>query len=373
MARVIACPSCERQLSLPESVLPGKQVRCPSCQAIAVVPPMSGGGSQAGGAVQKRPSSSDAASSSSTEERKERTKKKKKKLKKTDNNRLMLFVILGSLLFAGTLITLIIMYVPFGKMFAGEKEVEIVDVFTAVNAMGYNNVGVRVMNSDTTAYCIPGPRQIMISRPNPSGQYLLLKLKVPYADVAAFYAGAKGRNYLYKGHVQIEANGETKDALYIQDDNAETGYFQLDYQPPKQEGSKATLRDYIGPKVNDGWTHSGETKEYQEGIWFDGRNGMQVKVSVGSQRQDGGGGNVMEHFTGKKILGNMQGLTGGVAGYVFVDWNVGSSGFIVYSDLEEPNTIGTTWKVNCLVELPKGAGNEVTLKVLKKSRKLKIR
>ncbi len=56
-----------------------------------------------------------------------------------------------------------------------------------------------------------------------------------------------------------------------------------------------------------------------------------------------------------------------------VDWNQGSAGHIVHSELEQPNEIGLKWNVNCIVELPKNAGNEVTLKVLGKTRKLRIR
>ena len=418
MTRVIACAACQQQLSLPADVPAGKQVRCPSCQAIMVVPaqvgagkrpvilpawPGSGGSTQAAKPlrtdalskplvplqprVSARPSSGAARPSTAPEpadrdEPIERTKKKKKKVKKStalftlgsiEITRSMFFILCGSLLFAGMVLTLIVVYVPFGKMLAGTPEAQIVDVYTAINAMGYNNIGVRVMNSDTTAYCIPGPRKIMITRPNPNGQYLFLRLQVPYADVDAHYKGAQGRNYLYKGHIQVEANGETKDVTYVQDDNATDGHFQMDYQPPKQEGLKVSLRDYIGPKANTGWTHQGDTKEYQEGLTFADSNGMQVKISVGAERQDGGGGNVLESMTGKKILGNQQALTGEVAGYVHVDWNVGSSGHIVHDDLEQPNEIGRFWKVHCIVELPKNAGNEVTLKVLGKSRKLKIR
>lgn len=311
-----------------------------------------------------------------------RKKKKKGKAKKStalfsfgglEISRGMFLMICGFLLFAGTVLTLIFVFVPFGKMMASAPEAQIVDVYTAVNAMGYNNVGVRVMNSDTTAYRIPGPRKILITRPNPNGKFLLLRLKVPYADVDAFYAGAQGRNYLYKGHVQVEANGETKDATYIQDDNAADGNFQLDFQPPKQDGVKVSLRDYIGPKSTGGWTHDGKTSEYEQTITFEDKNGMQVKIDIGSERKDGGGGNILEHLTGKKILGNQQGLVGDVAGYVYVDWNQGSAGHIVYDDLEQPNELGRYWAVNCIAELPGNATNEVTLKIFGKSRKIKIR
>lgn len=305
--------------------------------------------------------------------------KKKKKSKQKESTGLgagVKWMIAGLTLFCITGIVLVMILVPWGKIFSGSPEAEIVDVFTAINSMGYNNVGVRVMNSDTAAYCIPGPRQIMVARNNPQGKYLLLHLKVPYSDVDKFFPGARGRIYLSRGHIQVESNGVTKDAIYIQDDNAASGHFQMSYQPPQGDGPSTPLRDYIGPK-NDStvraWTHEGLIKEYNEDVSFEDKNGMQVRISIGSERQDGGGGNVLEHLTGKKILGNQQGLTGGVGGYVFVTWNVDSGGYIVSDDLEQPNEIGTNWKVNCLVELPAGAKGEVTLKVLGKSRKLKIK
>lgn len=288
----------------------------------------------------------------------------------------MKWLIAGLSAFALSAIVLIVIFVPWGKIFSGTPEAQIVDVFTAVNSMGYNNVGVRVMNSDTTAYCIPGPRQIMVTRPNSKGKYLLLRLKVPYADVDKFFSGARGRISLNQSNIQVEANGVTRNAVFIQDDNMAAGHFQLSYQPPNQEGAKFTLRDYLGPKKEDsprGWSHDGAVKEYDENMTFEDSNGMQVRISVGSERQDGGGGNILEHLTGKKVLGNQQALTGDVSGYVHVDWNQDSGGFIVSDELEQPNEIGLNWKVNCIVELPPGASGEVTLKVLGKSRRVKIK
>ncbi|MFT3878812.1 MAG: hypothetical protein QM703_04020 [Gemmatales bacterium] len=401
MARMIACGSCRQTLTLPENVSAGQQIKCPACGTIMVVPGLakpvvlparpSGVGSTqtvksiptdplAKPLVQQRnaprKSTTPPVEPAEPSTPKPGKKKKKKQKESTGLGAGAKWMIAGLTLFCITSIVLIMVFVPWGKLFASTPEAEIVDVFTAVNSMGYNNVGVRVMNSDTAAYCIPGPRQIMVARNNPSGKHLLLHLKVPYADVDKFFQGARGRIYLNKGHIQVESNGETKDAVYIQDDNAASGHFQMSYQPPMSDAPAVPLRDYIGPKKDAGtrgWTHEGLIKEYNDDITFEDQNGMQVRISVGSERQDGGGGNVLEHLTGKKILGNQQGLTGSVGGYVHVDWNVNSGGYIVSDDLEQPNEIGTSWKVNCIVELPAGATGEVTLKVLGKSRKVKIK
>lgn len=411
MARMIACAACRQTLALPDGVAAGQQIQCPACQRLMVVPgaakpvvlpakPVDVNATRvsqsrrtdamskpltAPTARPQRPASTptppppQVVDDDEPVADKPRKKKKKGSSSKNQSSGIsggMKLAIAGMLLFAGTLITLLAVFVPWGKMFSSASEATIVDVYTAVNSMGYNNVGVRVLNSDTAALCIPGPRQIMITRPNPNGKYLLLRLKVPYADVDKFFAGSKSRIYLMSENVQVEYNGVTKNALLIQDDNVETGSFQLSYQPPNQEGVKVRLRDYIGPKEEGNsrnWTHPGTLKEYQDTLAFEDPNGMQVKIDIGSERQDGGGGNIFEHLTGKKILGNQQGLTGDVGGYVHVSWNLGSAGFVVYNDLEQPNEIGTNWNVNAIVELPPGAKNEVNLKVVGKTRKLKIK
>ncbi len=405
MARLIVCTACGQSLTLPETVGAGQQIKCPSCHAIMVVPgaakpvvlPVRSGGGASTHAAKPlrtdalaRPLTSPSSAKpvpvkplppsvmDEEESIAPRPKKKKKSRQKesSDSGSGMKWMIAGLAAFAVSAIVLIVIFVPWGRIFSGTPEAQLVDVYTAVNSMGYNNVGVRVMNSDTAAYCIPGPRQIMVTRPNPKGKYLLLRLKVPYADVDKFFSGARGQLSLNKGHIQVEANGVTRDAVFIQDDNAAVGHFQLSFQPPEQEGPKRPLRDYLGPKIEEsprGWSHDGAVKEYDENMTFEDSNGMQVRISVGSERQDGGGGNILEHLTGKKVLGNQQALTGNVSGYVHVDWNQDSGGFIVSGDLEQPNEIGLNWKVNCIVELPPGASGEVTLKVLGKSRRVKIR
>ncbi|MBL8821301.1 MAG: hypothetical protein JNJ77_01845 [Planctomycetia bacterium] len=419
MASMIACTSCRQALTLPAGIASGTSIRCPACQKVMkypgspsnpplakpivpqakVVPTQTAkpGSTQpmakpivraTPAPIPSKPRSSvpppppEVVDDEPTPSTPKKNKKKKKKAKLagatvriggTEISRGMFFVLLALFLFCVTGITLIFMFVPFGKMFASAPEAQIVDVYTVINGMGYNNVGVRVMNSETAAYCIPGPRQIVVARPNPQGKFLLLRLKVPYSEIDRVFQGVRTRIYLTKEAIQVEANGVKKDVMFIQDDNMAAGEFQLSYQPPQQEGVRVSLRDYIGPKPPDrNWSHEGTLKEYDDTITFENKNGMQVVISVGSQRQDGGGGNILEHVTGKKILGNQQGLTGGVEGYIHVKWNEGSSGHIIYSDLEQPNEIGLNWNVNCICEIPAGARDEVNLIVLGKSRKLKI-
>lgn len=409
MPRVIACAACRQTLTLPDGIKAGQQIKCPACTALMVIPgaakpvvlpaqQRSDSGTQVPKSRRTDAMSQPLGSPAVKQQRvatppppsiveddeeatveKVRKKKKKGSSSKNKSSGLtggMKLLIGGLILFACTLITLIAVFVPWGKIFAGTQEAQIVDLYTAVNSMGYNNVGIRVMNSDTAALCIPGPRQIVVTRPNPNGKYLLLRLKVPYADVDKFFAGTKTRIYLVAGNIQVEYNGVTKNAYFVQDDNLATGFFQMSYQPPNQEGVSVSLRDYIGPKndtSNRSWTHEGTSKEYENNLTFEDANGMQVMTSIGGERQDGGGGNIFEHLTGKKILGNKQGLTGDVGGYIHVSWNLGSAGFVVYSDLEQPNEIGLNWNVNCVVELPEGAKGEVNLKVLGKTRKMKIK
>lgn len=416
MPRVVSCSACRQTLTLPDQVKGGQQIRCPACKFTMVVPGAPGERSGSGVANTTQvakpvrtdamakpvsvPKSASRPSNPPITAAKPASRpskplpapappevvdddepvvpvKKKKKKKKEANARLIYAGIGGIVLFVACLITALVIFIPWGKIFASTPEAQIVDAYTAINSMGYTSLGKRVLDSDTTALCIPGPRQIIVTRPNPNGKYLLLRLKVPYSDIDKHFQGVRDRIWLTRGHIQIEANGVTKDVMFIQSDISETGNFQLSYQPPEQE-AKVELRDYIGPrKDNSGgarqWAHEGSTKEYESDLTFEGNSGLQVKISTGSERQDGGGGNVLEHLTGKKILGNQKAFTGGVAGYVFVDWNVGSAGFVVHSELEQPNEIGLNWNVNALVELPEGAQGEVTLKAVGKTRKLRIK
>jgi LSD1 subclass zinc finger protein len=422
MPRVVSCSACRQSLTLPDQVAGGQQVRCPACKFTMVVPgaPSSKPGSGVAEstiavksvktdamakpvgmpkpasrpsnppvqlAVMAAPPPTKASKPASTPSKPEvvddeapvtPVKKKKKKKKEADNKRVLYFGIGGMLLFVVCLITALVVFIPWGKMFSSTPEAQIVDAFTAINSMGYNNAALRVLNSDTAALCIPGPRQVVVTRPNPQGKYLLLRLKVPYSDIDRHFQGVRQRISLTQGHIQIEANGVTKDAMFIQDDLAETGNFQMSYQPPMQD-AKVDLRDYLGPnKANKSgaraWSSEGSLKEYASDMTFETNGGLQVRISSGSQRQDGGGGNIFEHFTGKKILGNKEAFTGPVEGFIFVDWNLGSAGFVVHSELEQPNEIGLNWNVNALVELPEGGvQGDVFLKAVGVRRKLRLK
>lgn len=421
MPRVVSCSACRQSLTLPDQVASGQQVRCPACKFTMIVPGTPSSKSRSGVAestiavksvktdamakpvsVPKpapRPSNppvqravmaalpnakaTKPASSPSKPEVVDNDEpitpvKKKKKKKEADNKRLLYFGIGGMLLFVVCLVTALVVFIPWGKMFAGTPEAQIVDAYTAINSMGYNNAALRVLNSDTAALCIPGPRQVVVTRPNPHGKYLLLRLKVPYSDIDRHFQGVRDRIFLTRGHIQVEANGITKDVMYVQSDLAETGNFQMSYQPPQQE-AKVDMRDYIGPKKEAhssgarSWTSEGTVKEYSNDMTFETPAGLQVRISCGSERQDGGGGNIFEHLTGKKILGNKEAFTGSVEGFVFVDWNMGSAGFVVHNELEQPNEIGLNWNVTALVELPEGAKGDVTLKAVGTTRKLRLK
>jgi hypothetical protein len=407
MPRLIGCPSCQQKLSIPESARPGHQLKCPACNTLLMVP--SNTPTMKAGATRSEveastikassirthtmdkplitpappPRSSAPASSPQVEPDDKpvvkKSKKKKGKKDKPPSDASFRYILGGSILFALVLLTCIVVFIPWGRLFGPSMpEAERVDVFVAVNSMGYNTGGVRVLNEKTAAYCIPGPRQIMVTRANPQGKYVLLRLKVPYADVDRAFAGARGQIVLSPSQVQVEHNGVTKEGVFVQDGYAEVGYFQLSYQPPLQDGPRVSLRDYLGPRTDLGqgvktWTHEGTTKEYAQQMSFEDSNGMQVMISTGPERKDGGGGNIFEHAFGKKILGNQEAFTGSVEGYVYVDWNMGSGGFIVSGELEQPNEIGTNWAMKLIVELPPGVTNEVTLKIMGKTRKVKLK
>jgi LSD1 subclass zinc finger protein len=428
MPRVVSCSACRQSLTLPDQVLGGQQIRCPACKFTMVVPGASSSKSGMAGTTQvaksvqtdpiskpvsvpkvvARPSNPPIAARpvaasvapvavaakapskpskippaapppevlDDDEDAPVVTKKKKKK-KKDEPNKRMLYLGIGAMvLFVVSVLTCLIVFIPWGKAFSSTPEAQIVDAYTAINSMGYNNAALQLLNENIDALCIPGPRQIVVTRPNPKGKYVLLRLKVPYSDIDRHFQGVRQRIYLVRGHIQIEHNGSTKDAIYVQSDVSESGNFQMSFQPPKQD-TRVELRDYIGPKTEGEngpkrWTHQGTTKEYASDMTFEDDNGMQVVVSTGSERTKGGG-NIFEHVTGKKILGDKEAFTGGVGGYIFVDWNLGSAGFIVHGELEQPNELGTNWHVTAIAELPEGATTEVTLKAVGTTRKLRLK
>lgn len=388
MPLVISCPSCSQKLSFKDEHA-GKKSKCPGCGTILSIPlakavpisraiPVSASPMTPALIEEEKPSFDPSPAVA--------VKKKKKSKARGSSKAKVHFTMMGVrmttpllLLFSGLLVgflsilTLVIVFVPFGAIFSSKPDVEFVDVYTAINGMRYHDIGERVMQSKSTAYCVPGWRKILVTRPSPEGEFLLVNVKVPYKDVEAAFPGARGPATMTRGLIQIEANGERTDCIFIQPENDHTrGFFQLDYSPPKQEGSTAKLTDYLGPKERD-WTHEGEKIDIGEGFEYKGSRGMKVLIQVGAQRQDGpGGGNLVNDLTGKKIFRDQDYLVPAPEGYIHVTWNQGSQGWICAWELEQPNEIGLNWHMTCIFPKPKNMDKQTKLIVFGKEKKLRL-
>jgi hypothetical protein len=268
-------------------------------------------------------------------------KKKKGERQEEKQTRLMLSLVIGgSVLVLGALITLLVLFIPWGKMMAN-KDVQVVDVYTAINGLRVPTIG-QMHNLST--FSIPGRMKILVTRPNPQGQYLIVHLKLPYQDVEDYYHFAKGRYILDGRMIHFEVDGEQYNSMLVQTEEDHTkGYFDLDYSP--KGNNPRPLTDYIGPKSND-WTHEGERHQEDGGFVFNGASGMKVTVGRGSGGRQGGD--------------------------LRVSWNEGCDGWVVDDSLEQPNELNLNWELTLLFQKPKTAGKEVTLKVLNKTKKLKL-
>ena len=55
-----------------------------------------------------------------------------------------------------------------------------------------------------------------------------------------------------------------------------------------------------------------------------------------------------------------------------VTWNEGSDGWVVDDSIEQPNELGLNWDLILIFAKPQTQSKEVTLKLLNKTRKLKL-
>jgi len=342
---VVSCPSCQQSLSL-KNEWAGKRVQCPTCSHTITVPvraaPVAVAPRVAPAAARSTPPPEAADDNESKPVLKKPGKKKKKTRRSEEgkSNLMLPLVIGGSVLMLAGLITLIVVFVPFGKLLAN-KNVEIVDVYTAVNGIRSPKLGEL---HDLATFAIPGRMKILVTRPNPEGQYLLVHVKLSYQELEDHFHLAKGRYFLDGRLIHLEENGQQYNAMIVQTEEDHTkGYFELDYSP--KGDNPRPLSDYLGPKGSD-WTHEGEKKETAEGLVFTGASGM--KVTVG-----GGGG-------GKK------------GGGLRVTWNEGCDGWVVDDSIEQPNELGLNWDLTLLFQKPKTQSKEITLVMLNKARKLKL-
>jgi predicted Zn finger-like uncharacterized protein len=353
---LIHCPTCHKAFTVQDD-LAGRKIKCTGCSTILQIP---------AAPVVASPSSS------RIDGPEKRVKKKKKSTKtKAPSKRLLYAVIGGGLTLFLAVVVLAVMYIPWGS-FSG-KDLEIVDAYTAVNALSYHDVGERALQSKLTALAIPGRKKIIVTRANPEGGYIMMKLKIPYKDVDAYFPGsyAASRPFLIPSTIQLEAGGEKVQPMFAHEDNAAANGFQLDYAP-RSENARP-LPEYLGPSKQFNWTHDGELTQGEDGMIFKGKRGMLARIRVGGERQDGNeGGNPFNTLTGRKIFKDQDGLVSGPGGYIHVSWNQDSGGWIIGDELEQPNEIGRYWHVTAFFPRPKARGVEATLTVLKVPRKLQL-
>lgn len=359
MPWTISCPTCHKPFKIQEE-LAGRKVKCPGCGTVLLVP------AAAGSTVTAR---KDSPSGDSAEKR---VKKKKKKAAKSDgpSKGLLYLVIGGGVALFLTVVTLAVVYIPWGSF--SSKEIEVVDAYTAVNGLSYHNAGEMALQSKITALAIPGRKKIIVTRPHPEGGYLKVKLQIPYKDVEAYFPGsyAASRPILTPGAIRLEGDGQNYPPYFWDSANDASGGYQLDFAP--RPDNPRPLETYLGPSEQFNWMHEGDLRKGEDGMIFTGKRGLVAKIRVGAERQDGkGGDNPLNSLTGHKIFQDQDGLVPGPGGYVHVSWNQDSGGWIVSDELEMPNEIGRYWNLTCFFQRPK-SGSEWTLQVLNKPKKIKL-
>src|SRR5262249_24084228 len=96
--------------------------------------------------------------------------------------RTVLLAAIVCLVMFGVAIWALFALTPLGGWLSSAPDVQVVDVYTAVNALRYTDVGERMLQSKTVAFTIPGHRKLLVTRESPEGGYLLVKLKVSHQD-----------------------------------------------------------------------------------------------------------------------------------------------------------------------------------------------
>ncbi|HXG10335.1 MAG TPA: hypothetical protein VNK04_11275 [Gemmataceae bacterium] len=383
MSLQITCPTCRRKLRVRDE-LEGKRIKCPGCaRTLAVPPPASKDDADVedtAAVVDERPRAGD--------RRTPRSKKRQSERGRRAEPLLILGGIeftVGKLLAGAALIVIIVLVFVFslGAFFSPTAEAQAVDVYTPITGFRDTAVGARLLQSKTTAYSIPGHKKLIVTRPNPKGQYLLVTVRVSSKEIDRYFAGHRGPvslATLRAEHLQLQSGSETLAPLYVQDQNpnGRLGY-HFSWTPPEREGYVPNLRDlreHLGPGPQ-GWTHEGRTKEEGATITFEGNSGMSVKTVVGDKRLDGSEDrNVLSDLTGgvakfNKDLG--AGLVKAPAAYVLVTWDQQSTGWMLDGSIEQPNDLSLTWTIQCFFPRPKDGGKEAKLIVLGKPRNLRIR
>jgi hypothetical protein len=369
----ITCPSCNKTLNVRDE-LAGKRIKCPACTATLAVPAPSA-------APEKEP---DVAEESRSRKRGKKRKSKSGKaaqplftLGSIEFTPLKLLAVGGMGVIFLALVVVVILLTQLGSIFSWEPDSQFVDVHTPVNGFRDTKAGAIILQGKSVPYSIPGHKKIIVTRPNPNGQYLLVTVPVSSKEIAQYFANSRGPISLMtltREHILLAADGLQTPAQFVLDRtiNGERGY-HLGWDPPEQENRKPDLREHLGPGKN-GWTHEGNTNGGGQVITFEGSTGMSVKTQVGDERLDGSEDrSLLGDVTGTKLPKDLSGgLVAGPSAYVFVTWNKGSTGWMLDTSIEQPNDLSLTRTIQCFFPRPTGDAKNAKLIVLGKPRQLKF-
>jgi hypothetical protein len=263
-----------------------------------------------------------------------------------------------------------------GSIFGSRPDTRAVDLFTAVNGVGYTRPGERILQSKTTNIKIPGPSQIVVTRDNPNGRFLIMRVNIPNQLLDEMSKGMAA-TILPASQIVLQCGDEKLEPLLIQEDGDPHNGFQLSFMPPQSDGPTRELGEYLGPgkDPHNSWTHEGTLERDRSALHFAGRSGMQVRVETGASRQDGRqGGNLLGQALGGDAGKGLDesGLVGAPSAYIRVTWDERSYGCMIGYDLERTSDLRLSWDVYCVFPRPKSNEKAATLLVLGKLRKVKL-
>ncbi len=384
MPLAVMCGGCRHTFGARDD-LAGKRVRCPSCGATVAIP--------AGALGPSGPQELQGAEESRQTAARERPRKRRHKRHKSDQAAKPaepLLTLAGveltavKLLFVVPFVLAIAVGAFFLVMWLGSPsapDVMVVDIYMAVNGVRYTDVGERVLQSATLPYTIPGHRKLVVTRENPEGAFLLIRVRIPNELLGRHLPQTAGSYNLTQGYIKLrgpDAQSEALEALFVTERDAIGMHLDMGFSPPMQErGPPVVLHDYLGPGKDQwsGWTHEGDVTNEGNVIRFTGKRGMKVTTRISAERPDGKEGrNVLEGLTGAKIGKGIEaaGLVAGPDAYVRVSWDEGSRAALVAAEMERPNDLSRSWELICLFPRPKGSGKELTLLMFNKEQVIKL-
>lgn len=221
---------------------------------------------------------------------------------------------------------------------------------------------------------------LLISRPNPRGEFILVKFKVPNKQFEERFAGARGLVQLPASEIQLQGGDKTTTPLFLVNQFDSDSGHQLRYAggalfawertvdgDVKMVKTPSPLYQCLGPRAASPWQCAGKLEINKPAkSHFRGEQGLTVEFEHLELKASEIGAARPEEL--KEVRKQLDELNQQVR----VSWDADASGWLATESVEEPGErflLG--WELTCVFPLPAAVENP-TLVVLGKSMPLAV-